>query len=316
MKKLLVKILKWALVLLSLGYIAVKLWKQKQSGLLFEEFAILNNQALGIFVVVLILMLINWSIESFKWQKLLHPIEKHKFLKALKGVLAGVSVSIFTPNRVGEFGGRLFFLEPKHRVSGIAATLTGNLSQLLITLSVGFLGIYPFTRLIQGEQSFPINFTLLFVFAIVVICMGLFVYFNVDKLEPWFQKLNWWQKAGETLYFFKSYNKQLLWQLFLLSFLRYLVFAFQFYLLLLVFGIELSFWISLVSISQIYLVMTLIPTFALTEIGVRGSVALLILGCFSPFTTGIMAASVTLWIINLAIPALAGSIILLKQKIK
>lgn len=53
--------------------------------------------------------------------------------------------------------------------------------------------------------------------------------------------------------------------------------------------------------------MAVIPTLALTEIGVRGSVALFFLGLVSTNSIGIVTATFTLWIINLALPALIGS---------
>ena len=48
-----------------------------------------------------------------------------------------------------------------------------------------------------------------------------------------------------------------------------------------------------------FLSMSIIPTIALTEIGVRGSVAIYFFGFLSENVVGIMTASFTLWIINL-----------------
>jgi hypothetical protein len=62
--------------------------------------------------------------------------------------------------------------------------------------------------------------------------------------------------------------------------------------------------------------MAIIPTIALTELGIRGSVALYIFGLYSgqvlpvsgANSLGIFAASTLLWTINLGIPALIGTI--------
>ncbi|MFA6401838.1 MAG: hypothetical protein WCX31_09470 [Salinivirgaceae bacterium] len=61
--------------------------------------------------------------------------------------------------------------------------------------------------------------------------------------------------------------------------------------------------------------MTFIPTFALAELGVRGSVAVLVIGTLSPLSSAIIAASVLLWIINLALPALVGAQFLYRFKV-
>ena len=58
----------------------------------------------------------------------------------------------------------------------------------------------------------------------------------------------------------------------------------------------------------IFLFMTLTPTIALTEIGIRGSIAVLVLGIFSNNIIGILSSTVVLWIINLIIPAIIGSL--------
>jgi hypothetical protein len=55
-----------------------------------------------------------------------------------------------------------------------------------------------------------------------------------------------------------------------------------------------------------FLSMSIIPTIALTEIGVRGSVAIYFFGFLSENVVGIMTASFALWIINLVVPAILG----------
>ena len=82
-------------------------------------------------------MLINWSFEAIKWKILIEKIQKIKFLTSLKAVMAGITVSAFTPNRVGEFGGRIFFLESQNRTKAIVLTFLGNVAQLLVTIVVG-----------------------------------------------------------------------------------------------------------------------------------------------------------------------------------
>jgi hypothetical protein len=63
-----------------------------------------------------------------------------------------------------------------------------------------------------------------------------------------------------------------------------------------------------------FLSMSVIPTIALTEIGVRGSVAIYFFGFLSENVIGIMTAAFTLWIINLVIPALIGTLFVYQLK--
>jgi hypothetical protein len=105
-----------------------------------------------------------------------------------------------------------------------------------------------------------------------------------------------------------------------LSFARYVVFSTQYILLLYALGVNIPFYYAYLFISLIYFIMAIIPTIALTELGIRGSVAIYFFGFyFSPLMTGsadlnlgILMASILLWVINLGFPAVAGSIFLFR----
>jgi hypothetical protein len=66
--------------------------------------------------------------------------------------------------------------------------------------------------------------------------------------------------------------------------------------------------------------MALIPTVALSELGVRGSVAIYFFGFYfslvhvysGSLNFSILAASILQWVINLGIPSVAGSIFLFR----
>jgi hypothetical protein len=69
------------------------------------------------------------------------------------------------------------------------------------------------------------------------------------------------------------------------------------------------------AVSVIFLVLAIIPTFAIAELGVRGKVSLKLIELFSTNSLGISIATVTIWIINLVLPAIAGSLLILSIKI-
>jgi hypothetical protein len=104
----------------------------------------------------------------------------------------------------------------------------------------------------------------------------------------------------------------------LLSFSRYLVFSFQFYLLLRLFGVIIPLPVCLGLIALIYFIMAVVPTITLAEIGIRGSVALYVFDLYFASSGGtapslqlsIFAASTLLWIINVGFPALTGTLFL------
>jgi hypothetical protein len=90
---------------------------------------------------VVFLMILNWGIESKKWQLLVNHVQRFDFTRAFKSVLAGCGVTMLTPNRIGEFGGRILFVAEEHRIKAISLSLVGSLSQLLVTLVMGCTGL-------------------------------------------------------------------------------------------------------------------------------------------------------------------------------
>src|SRR4051812_26050514 len=62
-------------------------------------------------------------------------------------------------------------------------------------------------------------------------------------------------------------------------------------------------------------VMAVIPSITLTELGIRGSVSIFLFRHFSSNTVGILAATAGIWFLNLIIPSIAGSILILRMKL-
>ena len=100
----------------------------------------------------------------------------------------------------------------------------------------------------------------------------------------------------------------------LCSIIRYCVFTIQFILLLNIFNVDIQFLEALISVMLIFLFITVTPTITIAEIGVRGSVALFVLGIFSPNNIGILSAVSILWLINLILPAIIGTVFIFSLK--
>jgi len=135
---------------------------------------------------VIILMVINWSIETIKWKLAIKKIQRINFLKSFKAVLSGVSFSVSTPNRIGEYLGRLLYMEEGKRLKAISLTIVCNISQLIITLFFGNIGlIVLFPKLESGHivSDIWIRVVLYGVLAVLVI-LTLF-YFRLPALVKW-----------------------------------------------------------------------------------------------------------------------------------
>ena len=100
---------------------------------------ITENSIVILFVVLM--MLFNWFLEALKWRFLISKIEKVSIKRSVSAIFSGITVSAFTPNRVGEYGGRVFCLEKADRVQGVLITVIGSMAQLVTTIIFGSIGI-------------------------------------------------------------------------------------------------------------------------------------------------------------------------------
>jgi hypothetical protein len=79
-------------------------------------------------------------------------------------------------------------------------------------------------------------------------------------------------------------------------------------------GIEMEMSLILALLSVFYLLMALAPTIGFTELPIRAGAAVFLLGKFHSNVVGIEAATFGIWIINLVLPAIAGTVVLWKVK--
>ena len=259
-------------------------------------------------VIVLGLMFVNWSIDAVKWQFLVSKLEKVSFWLALKAVFLGITVSIFTPNRIGEFGGRVFCLQHSDRIKAVLVTIFGNITQLVTTIIFGTVAFVYFsskyTILIFTKSNYGLLF--LVVISMLVVLILLYILFNVSRLSIFFSKWNFLKKYKEYASVLSLFSSSEILRVLMLSIFRYTVYSLQFYLLIRFVNIEVSIWESLTMSALTFFSMSIIPTIALTEIGVRGSVAIYFFSFLTENSVGVITASFTLWIINLVIPAILG----------
>ncbi len=278
--------------------------------------AAMGTRLTWILATVFLLMLANWSVEAWKWRLSVQKIQRVSFYTAFKAVLSGVSFSVTTPNRVGEYLGRILYMEEGKRLKAISLTITGSLSQLMITLGMGLMGLVILRSSIEGSGMIPSIWIRVLIYGTftVLVILTLF-YFRLPWLVRWIDRLPGNNRFAWLIRTLEEFNATMLLQLLSLSALRFAIFILQYYLLFQLFGVNITAWQGLWTVSLSFLVMAVIPTIALfTDLGLRGEISLRLLGLFSENSIGIGLVSVTIWFINLIIPALAGSLLILSIK--
>jgi hypothetical protein len=272
------------------------------------------------FFAVLVLMLVYWGVEARKWQLLVSHVQQFSLLRAFKSVLSGCSITMLTPNRIGEYGGRILFLDEAHRIKGISLTIIGSISQLLVTMVMGCMGLL-FLRFFSHPGGSALSVLphfwgdVLIYFSLVCTVLLFLFYIRIGWLVRLMEKVPAFNKVVRHITVLDEFEGKQLVQLLSLSLLRYLVFVLQYVLLLQVMDAGIGGWLSFWLISVFYLVMAVAPTIGFLELPIRAKASVEIMQLFSSNTLGIQTAALGIWCINLVIPALIGSILILGIKI-
>jgi len=310
-KKTLSFLIKIGIVVFSL-YFLYKELVLKNDIINFDKslFFKLIDDNIILIVIVLFLMFLNWFLEALKWRYMISKIEKVSIYTSLKAVFAGITVSSFTPNRVGEYGGRVFYLEKADRLKGVIITFIGSMSQLLITILFGSISFIILSELLSESKvlfSAISKFKLLVFLLLFLLNVFIFYFFyNVHSFISFFNLNKYINRFKQYIQTFTIYNSSELTNILLFSFSRYIVFSIQFLILLNVFEIDSSTFHSMLSVMLIFLFVSIIPTIVVAEIGVRGSVAIYVFSLFTINSIGVFSSTLLLWIINLVIPSLIG----------
>ena len=272
-----------------------------------------------LFWLVVLMLFLNWGLEALKWQLLLSPLEKINFSKSLKSVFAGCSITMLTPNRTGEFGGRILFVRPENRIKAISATIVGSISQLTITIIIGVIAIITIKNA-TADYKLVKDLPWIFNQYVLVISslsgfMLLMIFFRLDFLVNYLGRIPGLKKISQHISFLNFFNRKILLRILFYSLLRYLVFILQYIFLLQVLQVEIDGMLCFGMLAIFYLVMAILPTIGFTELPVRATTSVLILGLVSENVLGIQTAALGIWIINLVIPSIIGSIYILRTKI-
>lgn len=263
-------------------------------------------------LIAIVLIILNFGCETKKWLTLTNFFYKLSFKKAYKAVLAGTTMAFFTPNRIGEYGGRILFVPQKYMVETVAITMVSGLAQQLITLLFGLCSLFILKDVLLEKSIFSETQYGIIAFITWVLTIALFfIYFNVKHAINFIPKIKLLKKHLAKLVVLQRYSKITLLKVMLWAGLKYLVFSTQFFCLIIAFGVPFQYWFIWLSMLS-FLLQTLIPSVSLFELGVRGNVVLFTFAAFTHLKIEILAASVTLWIFNLLIPAIIGAFFILK----
>jgi uncharacterized membrane protein YbhN (UPF0104 family) len=316
-KKHLGTAIKVVIALLAVIFIARELKVRDASADLLDDWLfLLQLPRYDELAVLLGGMLLNWGLEAYKWRVLIQNIEDISLWRSLKAVFSGVTIAFFTPNRVGEYAGRVFHLDRADRIDAALLTVVGSYAQLTVTIVAGLMAMTFYLPAHEGTgplSTWQYGFVSMGIYALCGLLVLLFL--NTRLLTAILQRLKtpkWVMRHVKVL---DVHSPQSLMRVLLASAGRYVIFTAQFFVLLRVFSVDIAYADALMMIAMTYFVMTGIPTIAITEVVTRGSVAVYFLSQLSDNVSGIVSASSVLWLINLVIPSLFGVVTIFGLKL-
>lgn len=270
--------------------------------------------------VVLLLMPLNWGIEARKWQLALRPIGGIAYRNAFRAVLTGTTMASFTPNRMGEYLGRILYIKEGQRIRSISLTMACSIAQLMVTLFIGGLGLAWLLATAHpgpaGFQHWQLALTILIGTVAAILIILTFIYCRLSLVASLLLKIPGVRRFSAYIKVLENFDATILLRILFLSFGRYIVFIVQYSLVFPVFGVALGFWQVWGGMSIVFLVMAIVPTLTfLTELGLRWEASIQVLELYSSNVLGIFAASFAIWLINLIIPALIGSLLIVRIKL-
>lgn len=306
--KYLMKVLKWLIMFGAYAYLLVVLVRFEHYNELWSSFRDLSMIKVGWIMIVFVLLPVNILLETLKWKAIVAKTEELSVRNSLKAVLAGFSTGFFTPNRSGEFAGRIAYLKSGNRKVGVMYALINSLSQNIVLIFFGLPAIFFYFLL--SNQAEWLNQPSYFALLIIVLLLLLGFYFTLS----YWAKTRIWKRLFPFANDVETFTTLKLFSIFGYSFLRYLVFCVQLFAMLQFFSVNLELWQALLAIPTSYVLITVTPSFAVSEAAIRGSLAVLVIGAFSANAVGIVLAGISLWLLNFGIPMLVGATVLVRKK--
>ena len=261
-------------------------------------------------VLALVLMPLNIAIEAFKWKILAGVAQPTSYTQAVKSVLGGIALSIVTPNRIGEYPGRILYMKRKNTIRLISVAILAAFAQFLTLFTFGIIGLLYYNAQFPGTMAL-----IILIAAIIILTIIALIFFRFESWSAYFEHLSWFRRFGTYGHLLKRFTTSQQLQVLALSAIRFLVFTAQYLILLRWMNIPLSPVEGLCTAFLFFWAIAVIPSIALAELGIRGQVSLFLFHNFSANTMGILAATIGLWCINLVIPAVVGSILLIRMRL-
>lgn len=313
-KKIVSYLLKAAILIVAAWFIYRQFSKKNNDLKEFEHLAsnLSATKVILTMAVVVLLMFVNWFLEALKWRYVSKTLVNLTLWEAVEAVFCGLTWAVTTPNRIGEYGGRVMFLPNRKRIPGIFAMGVGSFSQGLVTNVLGVISMIWFAFNFIHDKVW-IYSTVILVCAVLA-TIQLVIYFHIKWMVTIFDKIGFIRKYHRFFEVLGRYKTNELIRIMGFSLARYLTFSMQYYLVFQMLVPQMLVFQMFMMLMLFLLISALVPSLDLFDIGVRGFTAAHLFVYITDQKLAVIAGVSSIWLINLIIPAILGSLFVLKLK--
>jgi hypothetical protein len=305
------RILQIGLVLLIGGLLIRRLWpgEDGEAGWLYLE-----RGPWLLPVLTLMLAPLNWALEVGKWRWFFERSAAPSWPRAFAAYFAGIAAALVSPARAGEYGGRLWLTPAQARWPAFTAMLAGNCCQWAVMMGAGAVGLayygahyWPPARMAPWLTALlPLSWlAAAALLAAVLLARALWKRWTPASGRD---SLAWRWRAR--LRGVERFSPAVMAGGLALSAARYGVYGIQFLLLLWFFGVAAPLQGMLAAIASLYALQAGVPLPPLAQLPARGGIAVALWSVFGANDLAVLAAAGLVFIINAAIPALLGVLVM------
>lgn len=271
----------------------------------------------GFGVAAVLLMFVNWSLEATKWHYLMRAMGLTLPLgEVWRAVLAGISFSVITPNRMGEYAGRMLVVAPDDRWVVALSSLAGSWCQWMAFLSIGWPSLWAWVgRHYQWPAAWVWPLALLGPLAVWILTWS-WDYWRSHPMPGRLKRIPLrpsWKTFLAPVRSLKEISGHQLRMAGLLASIRFGVYCFQYWLVLHFLGLNLDLAWGFSGIAAIYMVQAGLPLPPGAGLLTRAELALMLWGDGALAQAAILSGTLLLFVINLGLPALLGMWFIVKK---
>ena len=270
----------------------------------------ISSNGWGYLILVLALMFTQWLIEAVRWKIVTASIQPMNILTALKMVFTGSSFSLVTPNRTGDFIGKIMHIPSDKRAAATALSFYGSFLQWIIYCLFGTLSLFLLDLFVPPEKM-PL------VLSKSIYLLKWISPFLITGAIALLLSLGWVSKTFGAISFVKKFEAVFqhlstikISQIFLMSvltMLRTFVFVFQYVLIFTWLGVDLQWYEVFLGITIMVYGLAILPTLSFFEIGLRLEFSYYLFSLFTANLFAITVGTTIIYIVNIVFPAIIGS---------